>query len=64
MALALAAYGALFIPAVYFRVAFHVVKRYALMRDRVDAVSTSGTGFNLELALAGSVPYSSIKAFN
>lgn len=33
---ALAAYGALFVPAVYFRVAFHVVKRYALMRDRVD----------------------------
>lgn len=36
----------------------------ALMRDRVDAVSTTGTGFNLELALAGTVPYSSIKAFN
>jgi len=36
----------------------------ALMRDRVDAVSTSGTGFNLELALAGTVPYSTIKAFN
>ena len=35
-----------------------------LMRDRVDAVSTTGTGFNLELALAGTVPYSSIKAFN
>jgi flagellar basal-body rod modification protein FlgD len=36
----------------------------ALMRDRVDAVSTTGTGFNLELALAGTVPYGSIKAFN
>ncbi len=36
----------------------------ALMRDRVDAVSTAGTGFNLELALAGTVPYSTIKAFN
>jgi flagellar basal-body rod modification protein FlgD len=36
----------------------------ALMRDRVDAVSTSGTGFNLELALAGTVAYSDIKAFN
>jgi flagellar basal-body rod modification protein FlgD len=35
-----------------------------LMRDRVDAVSTSGTGFNLELALAGSVAYADIKAFN
>lgn len=35
-----------------------------LMRDRVDAVSTSGTGFSLELALAGSVAYADIKAFN
>ena len=25
----------------------------ALMRDRVDAVSTTGTGFSLELARAG-----------
>jgi flagellar basal-body rod modification protein FlgD len=36
----------------------------ALMRDRVDAVSTSGTGFNLELAHAGTVAYGDIKAFN
>lgn len=35
-----------------------------LMRDRVDAVSTNGTGFSLELALAGSVAYADIKAFN
>ncbi len=35
-----------------------------LMRDRVDAVSTTGTGFRLELALAGSVAYADIKAFN
>ncbi len=36
----------------------------ALMRDRVDAVTTSGNGFNLELEKSGSVPYSSIKALN
>ena len=36
----------------------------ALMRDRVDAVSTSGTTFNLELANSGTVPYSAVKAFN
>jgi flagellar basal-body rod modification protein FlgD len=36
----------------------------ALMRDRVDAVSTSGTGFSLELARSGSVAYSTVKAFN
>jgi flagellar basal-body rod modification protein FlgD len=36
----------------------------ALMRDRVDAVSTSGTGFSLELARSGSVGYASVKAFN
>ena len=36
----------------------------ALMRDRVDAVSTSGTGFSLELARSGSVEYSAVKAFN
>jgi flagellar basal-body rod modification protein FlgD len=35
-----------------------------LMRDTVDAVSTSGTGFNLELARAGSVGYADVKAFN
>jgi flagellar basal-body rod modification protein FlgD len=35
-----------------------------LMRDSVNAVSTTGTGFNLELALAGSVAYADIKAFN
>jgi flagellar basal-body rod modification protein FlgD len=35
-----------------------------LMRDRVDAVSTSGTTFNLELDNSGTVPYSAIKAFN
>jgi flagellar basal-body rod modification protein FlgD len=36
----------------------------ALMRDKVDAVSTSGTGFSLELARSGSVEYSAVKAFN
>ncbi len=36
----------------------------ALMRDRVDAVSTTGTTFNLELASSGTVPYSKVKAFN
>ncbi len=36
----------------------------ALMRDTVDAVSTSGTGFSLELARAGSVGYADVKAFN
>ncbi len=35
-----------------------------LMRDTVDAVSTSGTGFNLELARSGSVGYADVKAFN
>jgi flagellar basal-body rod modification protein FlgD len=36
----------------------------ALMRDRVDAVSTTGSGFNLELALSGTVAYGTVKAFN
>jgi flagellar basal-body rod modification protein FlgD len=36
----------------------------ALMRDRVDAISTSGTSFNLELESSGTVAYSAIKAFN
>ena len=36
----------------------------ALMRDRVDAISVSGTTFNLELDSSGTVPYSSVKAFN
>jgi flagellar basal-body rod modification protein FlgD len=36
----------------------------ALMRDTIDAVSSTGTGINLELANSGSVPYSSVKAFN
>ena len=35
-----------------------------LMRDRVDAISTSGTTFNLELENSGTVPYTAIKAFN
>jgi flagellar basal-body rod modification protein FlgD len=35
-----------------------------LMRDRVDAISTSGTTFNLELESSGTVPYSAVKAFN
>jgi C-terminal processing protease CtpA/Prc len=39
VALGFAAYGALFIPTVYFRVAFFVIERNALMRDRVDWVA-------------------------
>ena len=35
-----------------------------LMRDRVDAISTTGTTFNLELESSGTVPYSRVKAFN
>jgi flagellar basal-body rod modification protein FlgD len=36
----------------------------ALMRDRVQAVSTSATGLVLQTENAGDVPYSEIKAFN
>jgi flagellar basal-body rod modification protein FlgD len=36
----------------------------ALMRDRVDAVSTDGGTFNLELDRSGLVPYSAVKALN
>jgi flagellar basal-body rod modification protein FlgD len=36
----------------------------ALMRDRVDAVSTSGNVFSLELENSGTVPYSTVVAFN
>lgn len=35
-----------------------------LMRDRVEAVNTSGDTLTLELARSGSVPYSAVKAFN
>jgi len=35
-----------------------------LMRDRIGAVSTTGTGFNLELALSGTTAYSKVVAFN
>ncbi len=35
-----------------------------LMRDRVDAVATSGDSLNLELEKSGSVPYGTVKAFN
>jgi flagellar basal-body rod modification protein FlgD len=35
-----------------------------LMRDRVDAVATSGDSLTLELAKSGSVAYSTVKAFN
>lgn len=35
-----------------------------LMRDRVNAVTTSGNALNLELQNSGSVPYSSVKALN
>lgn len=36
----------------------------ALMRDRVEAVSSSGNSFNLELRNAGTVAYGAVKAFN
>ena len=35
-----------------------------LMRDRVDAVTTNGNSFNLELEKSGSTPYGSVKALN
>ena len=35
-----------------------------LMRDRVDAVSSSGTAVNLELRHSGPVDYDTVKAFN
>jgi hypothetical protein len=34
------------------------------MRDRVDAVSSSGTAVNLELRHSGLVDYDTVKAFN
>ena len=36
----------------------------ALMSDTVDAITTSGGTFNLELQKSGSVPYSSVVALN
>jgi flagellar basal-body rod modification protein FlgD len=36
----------------------------ALMRDKVDAVSTSGDTLMLELERSGSTPYAQVKAFN
>ena len=36
----------------------------ALMRDRVDAVSTDGGSFKLELEKSGLIPYSLVKALN
>lgn len=35
-----------------------------LMRDRVNAINTSGSTLNLELQNGGSVPYSSVRALN
>jgi len=35
-----------------------------LMRDRVNAINTTGNSFNLELQNAGTVPYSSVRALN
>jgi flagellar basal-body rod modification protein FlgD len=35
-----------------------------LMRDKVTAISTTTTGFNLETAHAGTLPYASVRAFN
>ena len=36
MVLAAVAYGALFIPTIYFRVALFMIERNSMMRDRVD----------------------------
>ncbi|MES1161468.1 MAG: FLgD tudor-like domain-containing protein [Rhizobacter sp.] len=36
----------------------------ALMRDKVDAVSTSGNALTLELDRSGTVAYSAVKAIN
>jgi flagellar basal-body rod modification protein FlgD len=36
----------------------------ALMRDSVDAVTTSGSGFRLELTHSGGTAYSAVRAFN
>ncbi len=36
----------------------------ALMKDRVTAVNTSGTAFNLELAKSGTVAYKNVREFN
>ena len=41
-----------------------VVTSTALMRDRVDAVSSTPTGLSLELRLNGSVDYADVKAIN
>ena len=41
-----------------------VVTSTALMRDRVNAVSTSGNTLNLELQNSGTVAYGDVKAFN
>ena len=35
-----------------------------LMRDRVNAINTTGNALNLELQNSGSVPYSSVRALN
>jgi len=35
-----------------------------LMRDHVDAVVANGNGFTLELRNSGTVPYSTVRAFN
>jgi flagellar basal-body rod modification protein FlgD len=40
------------------------VETTLLMRDKVNAVSTSGTGLVLELARSGSTPYADVQAFN
>lgn len=36
----------------------------ALMRDRVDSVSTTGTGLQLNLQHSGSITYDKVRAFN
>jgi flagellar basal-body rod modification protein FlgD len=41
-----------------------VVTSTALMRDRVDAVSSTPSGLSLELRLNGSVDYADVKAIN
>ncbi len=40
--LALVGYGTLFVPTAYFRVAFFLIQRNSLMRDRVDWIAVRG----------------------
>jgi len=45
--LALVGYGTLFIPTVYFRVAFFLIQRNSLMRDHIDWIAVRGEADDL-----------------